>query len=232
MTIIFKSSTKTGDIVTKLPAASKLFKQYKIDFCCGGDRPIGTVLQEKGLHETDILQQLNELYAANTAKQEINWETAPLHTLVDYIITHYHVRTNEMLAELNTFVMKIYRVHGDHHAHLKDVYQLFSKLKAELEPHLVEEERDVFPHIVSYEQYGSQTDLAQAKQQIANLESEHEAAGTLLKKLRTVTNDYQVPEDACTTYRLTYLKLEELESLTFEHIHLENNILFPQLMRG
>ncbi|WP_416826725.1 iron-sulfur cluster repair di-iron protein [Ectobacillus polymachus] len=232
MNFIIESSNKTGDIVTKLPAASKLFKQYKIDFCCGGDRPIGNVLEEKGLDKAYILQQLNDLYASNNERQEIDWETAPLHVIVDQIITHYHVFTTELLAELSPFVMKIYRVHGDTHVHLKEVYQLFSQLKAELEPHLIDEERDVFPHIVSYEKSGSQTDLAQAKQEIAKLESEHEAAGALLKKLRTVTNDYQLPEEACNTYRLTYLKLEELESMTFEHIHLENNILFPRLMRS
>ncbi|OIJ13059.1 iron-sulfur cluster repair di-iron protein [Anaerobacillus alkalilacustris] len=232
MTTIFTRSTKTGDIVTKLPAASKVFKQYKIDFCCGGDRPIGEVLQEQDLNEAEILNTLNELYETSNRSDDVNWAAAPLAQLVDHIVNKYHVYTEEVLTELNAFVTKVYRVHGNDHPHLREVYQAFSALKAEMAQHLIDEERDVFPHIIAYEESASQNELTKAKEEIAKLEAEHEAAGDLLKKLREVTNDYQLPVGACNTYRLTYLKLEELETMTHEHIHLENNILFKRLLKA
>ena len=232
MTTIFNRSTKTGEIVTKLPTASKVFKQYKIDFCCGGDRPIGEVLQEQNLNETEILNTLNELYETSNRSDDVNWAAAPLTQLVDHIVNKYHVYTEEVLTELNAFVTKVYRVHGNDHPHLREVYQAFSALKAEMAQHLIDEERDVFPHIIAYEETASQNELSKAKEEIEKLEAEHEAAGDLLKKLREVTNDYQLPAGACNTYRLTYLKLEELETMTHEHIHLENNILFKRLLKA
>lgn len=232
MNTIFNQSTKTGDVVTKFPAASKLFKQYKIDFCCGGNRPIGEVLKEKNLNENEILATLNEMYTNSNQDVDVDWETAPLAKLVDHIVNKYHVYTAEVLGELNGFVTKVYRVHGQNHPHLRDVYQAFSQLKMEMDQHLIDEERDVFPHIVAYEETSSEKELEKAKEEITKLEAEHEAAGDLLKKLREVTSDYQLPPGACNTYRLTYLKLEELETMTHEHIHLENNILFPRLMKA
>jgi regulator of cell morphogenesis and NO signaling len=230
MNAIFNSSTKTGDIVTKLPAASKVFKEYKIDFCCGGDRPIGEVLQAKKLNEVEILEKLNELYATSNRTDEVKWEEAPLAQLVDHIVNKYHVYTAEVLGELQAFVTKVYRVHGQDHPHLRDVYQAFTTLKGEMEQHLIDEERDVFPHIVSFDETNSPEELTKAKAEITKLESEHEAVGDLLKNIREFTNDYRLPPGACNTYRLSYLKLEELETMTHEHVHLENNILFPRLM--
>lgn len=230
MNAIFTSTTKTGDIVTKLPAASKVFKEFKIDFCCGGDRPIGDVLQEKKLNEAEVLEKLNDMYANSIQTEDVKWDEAPLAQLVDHIVNKYHVYTAEVLGELQTFVTKVYRVHGQSHPHLRDVYQVFTSLKGEMEQHLIDEERDVFPHIVAFEETQAATDLEKAKAEITKLESEHEAVGDFLKQLREFTNDYQLPPGACNTYRLTYLKLEELETMTHEHVHLENNILFKRLM--
>lgn len=227
---IFNNSTKTGDIVTKLPAASKVFKEYKIDFCCGGDRPIGEVLQEKNLNEAEVINTLNELYVTSKRTDDVNWEEAPLAQLVDHIVNKYHVYTVDVLTELNAFVTKVYRVHGDSHPHLREVFQTFSKLKSEMDQHLIDEERDVFPHIVAFDETSSKAELEKAKEEINKLETEHEAVGDLLKTIRELTSDYQLPPGACNTYTLTYLKLEEFETMTHEHVHLENNILFKRLM--
>ena len=229
MTTIFTESMKTGDIVTKFPGASKLFKQYKIDFCCGGNRPIGEVLQEKQLEAKDILASISTMYEAYNQEDDTDWTISSLTDLMDYIIDKYHQATREMLDELSAFVTKVYRVHGGRDPHLKAVYDNFFLLKKDLEQHLQDEETSIFPYIASYEQTVSEDDLKRAKAEIDHLESEHETAGTYLKNIRTATNDFEIPEGACNTYRLTYLKLEELESMTFDHIHLENNILFKRI---
>ncbi|MEC1262627.1 iron-sulfur cluster repair di-iron protein [Bacillus swezeyi] len=231
MDTVFDQSTKTGDIVTRFPRASQLLKEYRIDFCCGGNRPIGEAIEEQKLNEEEILSKINTLYQETKAlnEKETNWNEAPYSRLIDYVIQTHHAYLYDVLPELSGFVTKVYRVHGIHHPELGQVHQLFHQLKAELEHHLIQEEEQIFPKIVAYEQTNSEASLTEAVQAIDVLEQEHEACGNILKELRKVTNDYALPEGACTTYTLTYLKLDELETDIFQHIHLENNILFPRL---
>lgn len=228
---MFTETSKTGDIVTQFPMASQIFKKYKIDFCCGGDRPIGEALEQKQLDKEEVLQQINELYQASKSenKKQINWAEQDYGTLIDHVLNVHHAYLNQALPELAAFVKKVYRVHGQHRPELAEVFSLFNQLKMELEHHLIQEEEMIFPKVKEYEQAPSQTKLEEIVQAIEVLEREHERSGNLLHELRKVTNDYILPEGACNTYRLTYLKLEELESDLFEHIHLENNILFPRL---
>jgi regulator of cell morphogenesis and NO signaling len=229
MNSVFTENTKTGDIIIKFPAASKLFKEYKIDFCCGGNRPIGEVIKSLQLEDKDLIKVLNIMYEQMQTREEVDWMNMPLTDLVNHIIHHYHAKTRDLLDELAAFVSKVYRVHGDRDAHLKEVYTQFFLLKDELEQHLLGEEQRIFPKVIEYDSNNSIESLEEARTEISILEEEHEGAGDILKKIRLATNDYELPMGACNTYRLTYLKLEELESLTFDHIHLENNVLFKRL---
>ncbi|KHF38954.1 iron-sulfur cluster repair di-iron protein [Halalkalibacter okhensis] len=233
MNASFTRETKTGDIVTQFPKASQLFKEYKIDFCCGGNRPISEAINEQDLNEEEVLSRLNTLYSDTINQQDKlnNWEVAPYSQLIDYILTIHHTYLYNLLPELSTFVTKVYRVHGKTHPELEQVYQLFHTLKLELEHHLIQEEEKIFPKIKEYEKSHSLSYLKEVLKTIDTLEMEHETTGTILKKIREVTNDYKLPEGACNTYTLTYLKFEELESDLFEHIHLENNILFQRLAK-
>lgn len=229
MSTIFTEDTKTGDIIIKFPAASKLFKEYKIDFCCGGNRPIGEVIESLQLEDKDLIKVLNIMYEQMQATEDVDWINMPLTELVNYIIHHYHAKTRDLLEELSAFVSKVYRVHGERDTHLKEVYTQFFLLKDELEQHLLGEEQRIFPKVKEFDSSKSPEVLEEARAEISILEEEHEGAGDILKKIRQATNDYKLPIDACNTYRLTYLKLDELESLTFDHIHLENNVLFRRL---
>jgi regulator of cell morphogenesis and NO signaling len=227
----FKATSKTGDIVTKFPMASQLFKQNKIDFCCGGDRPIGETLAEKSLDVDIFLDKLNTMYlsAKDASAKETDWTNESYGSLIDHVVNTHHAYLNSLLPELSTFVSKIYRVHGMNHPELEKVYRLFHELKMEVEHHLIQEEVDIFPKIKQYENARTNEQLDELISAIDKLESEHDASGNLLKELREITKDYYIPEDACKSYTLTYLKLEELESDMFQHIHLENNILFPRI---
>ena len=230
---MFNGATKTGEIVTQFPRASQILKEYRLDFCCGGNRPIREAIAEKSLNEEEVLSRLNTLYAETKElnEQEVNWETERYSSLIDHILNTHHAYLDNVLTELNGFVTKVYRVHGMKHPELSQVYNLFHRLKLELEEHLIQEEDKVFPKIKAYEEDQSQDTLHRVLDTIDALEQEHEEAGNLLKELRAVTDNYTLPEGACTTYTLMYLKLEELESDLFQHIHLENNILFPRLER-
>jgi regulator of cell morphogenesis and NO signaling len=228
----FTSNQKIGDIVAKFPNASDVLKEYKIDFCCGGDRPLITAIKEQGLNEEEILGKINTLYEEYKNKkdfQERNWVEAPFGELVDHILNVHHAYLHENLPKIGELTTKILRVHGNAHPQLFKVHKLFNNIKTELESHLIKEETIQYPAIKEYESTRKIADLDNAIKIIKELEEEHTGAGDILKELREVTDDYAVPDDGCPTFKLTYDKLQELESDLFQHIHLENNILFPRL---
>ena len=228
----FNSNQKIGEIVTKFPNAADIFKEYKIDFCCGGDRPLITAINEQGVNEVEILEKINASYEklqSNLYTNNINWVEAPFDELVDHIVNVHHGYLYENLPKISELTTKILRVHGEHHPELSKVHKLFHTVKMELEAHLIEEETIQYPAIKEYLRSNSEADLDKAINIINQLQDEHTGAGDILKELRKVTNDFKAPSDGCNTYKLTYAKLEEMESDIFQHIHLENNILFPRL---
>lgn len=229
----FNSNQKIGEIVTKFPNAADIFKEYKIDFCCGGDRPLITAINEQGVNEAEILEKINASYEKlqnNLYTNNKNWVEAPFDELVDHIVNVHHGYLYENLPKISELTTKILRVHGGNHPELSKVHKLFHTIKMELDAHLIEEETIQYPAIKEYLRSNSEVNLDKAINIINQLQDEHTGAGDILKELRRVTNDYKAPSDSCNTYKLTYAKLEEMESDIFQHIHLENNILFPRLL--
>jgi hemerythrin-like domain-containing protein len=149
--------------------------------------------------------------------------------LIDHIVNTHHDYLYKELPVLSAFITKVLHRHGMAHPELANLHQLFHDLKNELEQHLTKEEQEIFPLIKEYEKTGSREVLEKAVQAIEQLEEKHNNTGNLLKQMRQVTNHYELPEGACQTYTLSYIKLEQLESDLFQHIHLENNVMFPRL---
>lgn len=220
-----------GDIVAQFPGAGDYFMTQHIDFCCGGDRSLEAALHEKQMSEASVLIPLNELYKAFQERNEVfeDWAKADRSKLIDHILTAHHQFLRQELPNISMLLFKILGVHGKQHEELFEVHQKFNLLRMELESHLVKEEEWLFPAVKAYEQMPSAEKLEDLKQLISTLEDEHVGAGDLLKGLREVTDHYTMPEGGCTTFGLTYAKLQALEKNTFEHIHLENNILFKYL---
>ncbi len=228
----FNSGQNIGEIVVQFPKAAEIFKANKIDFCCGGNRPLADVLKEQGLDEKKIMEKINELYdqqQVNKNNPDKDWREVPTGELVEHILDTHHAYLWSELPRISEYVTKILRVHGEQHPELAKVHKLFHMVKMELEEHLVKEETIQYPAIFNFLENDGKAELEKAVKVIRELEEEHTAAGNVLKELRGVTRDYQVPTDGCSSYDLTYLKLEEMESDIFQHIHLENNILFPRL---
>lgn len=228
----FNASQSIGDIVAILPKASEVFRKYHIDFCCGGNRPLSEAIAEQNLNESEILQKLEEAY--EVAGKHINGTDTDFtkisrSELIDYIVNTHHVFVKKILPELSEYTTKILRVHGLNHEELSTVHKLFHNLKTELDQHLIKEEELLFPLIKEYDRSPSSELLSKISEVMKGTEDEHEAAGDILKELRRLTDNFTTPQDACNTFRLTYDKLQELEADLFQHIHLENNILFKQL---
>ncbi|MGO4276052.1 hemerythrin domain-containing protein, partial [Paenibacillus sp. TAF58] len=164
--------------------------------------------------------------AASAKTDSLDWRELSSSQLIDYIMDVHHGYLKRELPHLSEYVKKVARVHGPHHSELLQVEQWFETLKSDMEQHMEKEEREAFPAVFAFEKDPTEVKRTQLLEILDALEHEHEESGDLLKQIREITEDYKLPEDACTTFQLTYLKLEELEADMFQHIHLENNILF------
>lgn len=227
----FTGNERLGEVVASFPGAAGLFKRYKIDFCCGGDRILAAVLQEQGLEKDAILAELNQAYAdqLQTPTNQTDWRTAPLDRLIDHIVNTHHGYLQRELPIISDLTTKVLRVHGGAHKELAKVHRLFHMLKLELEQHLITEEEVLFPLIKEYANKPSGELRDKALAVVDDIENEHDNAGDIIKELDELTGHYTVPADACASYRLVYQKLTELEADLFQHIHLENNILHRRL---
>lgn len=227
----FTGIEAVGKIVAEFPQASEIFKKYRIDFCCGGDKLLTVAAKELNIDEKSVVSELNHNYTmmAEGNNRGADWRQQSLTQLIEHIVHTHHSYLQCEMPQISELVTKILRVHGTAHSELRKVHKLFHTLKMELEQHLIEEEETLFPLIKEYEQNPSSQLLANIKNQINTIENEHEQAGDIIKELRQITNQYVLPANACASYRLAYQKLEEMESNLFQHIHLENNILHPRI---
>lgn len=227
----FQVTDKVGEVVTRFPKSSEILKEYKIDFCCGGHRSLADAAKEAHADENEVVTKLNSLYkeTKSNIEQDRDFTRMSYNRLIDYIVNTHHTYMHQVLPELSELTTKILRVHGPGHDYLKQVHKLFHTLKMDIEQHLIKEEEELFPLIIAYQKNPSDELLAKIIKLSDELDEEHTGAGDILKELRKVTEDYCLPKDACKTFTRTYEILAEMESDLFQHIHLENNILFPRL---
>lgn len=217
------ADTTVGRIAAEQPLAAKVFARYGIDFCCGGGRPLGEICSELGLATATVLREIAAEAAARADAGE-RWDQTPLGDLVIHIMAAYHRPLDTELPRLEALAAKVLEVHRDKQPQmLAELLAVLRGLKTELKDHMAKEEEILFPMIRKGEGM-----LAEGP--IAIMEEEHEAAGAALRRLRELTGDYQVPAEACNTWRALYHGLAALEEALHQHIHLENNILFPRAL--
>lgn len=222
------------DIAANSLAAVRVFERFGIDYCCGGKRPLADVCREKGYNTEQIQSELDAAMAEATAAQR-DWSTAPLGELIEHIVGTHHEYLRRELPAIGVRLEKVYRVYNQRHGPtLIGLPEVFAGLRAELETHMMKEERILFPAIAAYESAVAAgtplpaTPFGTVANPIHMMESEHESAGQALSRIREITNNFEVPDYACVTYRALIRGLEELEKDLHMHIHLENNILFPR----
>lgn len=226
--------THVAKVATRHPGTIRVFQQHAIDFCCGGGRPLADACEEKGLAFEDLAAQLAAA-AAGPAGEERDWSEAPLGELADHIVTRYHDRLREELPRLAAMAERVLAVHGDKHPEtLPALVEVFRGLREEMEAHTMKEEHVLFPYVEELAATAgrggafSGSPFGSVASPIAVMESEHEDAARALAELRRLTDGYQPPRGACTTFRGLYHGLAELETDLHHHVHLENNVLFPR----
>jgi regulator of cell morphogenesis and NO signaling len=230
----FEKSMRIGDIAAAYPGAIETFLNYNIDFCCGGDRPLEAALKEKNINEEEVMDRLNTGYMEfkNRIDKGIDWRKSSMPELIDYVVNKHHAFLRNELPVAQKLLTKILNVHYSHSGKvLSQLYKLYMSLMAELEVHIIKEEEILFPIIKQYAANPSEELRLNAIKVMEETEDEHEGAGEILKEMREITNNYTVPPEGCMTFQKTYDKLVEIEQDLFNHIHLENNILFPRLKK-
>ncbi|WP_347350545.1 iron-sulfur cluster repair di-iron protein [Intrasporangium sp.] len=221
-------SATLGDLVTENPARARVFEQYGIDYCCHGERSLTEAAGDGGAELAEVVQALElAATAAAPTRVGVSAENAVLaHDIVD---THHAYMWEEM-PRLQALVEKVHTVHGGRHPELARVRAAYTEAVAALDPHMTTEERVVFPAISRVEKAQALTAFGSFVEPVAQLRAEHDAVGVLFREIRTLTGGYAAPEDACNSYRAMLKGLEEMELDLHEHIHKENNILFPRVL--
>ncbi len=218
---LISPSTTIGELAATQPASIKVFFRRGIDFCCGGGKSLEDACRRRGLDPHEVLNEINAEVQRGEG-ESISWTERSQAELIQHIVERYHNPLREELNRLYGMAIKVLRVHGSKDPEMfTGIAETFTALKEELEPHLDKEEQVLFPWILSgrpVPQGGP----------IEVMMMEHEQAGMLLQQLRALTGNYEVPEGACNTWRRLWNGLEELDRELLEHIHLENNILFPR----
>jgi regulator of cell morphogenesis and NO signaling len=217
-----------GQLAAKDLRKAEVFKKYGIDFCCGGKKTIKQACMEKGLDITKVEQEL-QLIDKTPGRPSLPYEEWSLDFLADYIVNTHHSYVRKSLPDIRGYAAKVARVHGERHPELAEIYQLIEEINCELTAHMLKEEKILFPYIKALGKPAEPQFAAfnTVQQPINLMEMEHELVGEHLAKIRSISKNYTLPEDACASYSLLYRKLEEFESDMHIHIHLENNILFP-----
>lgn len=211
-----------GELALSIPRASALFRQYDLDFCCGGKQ---TLLKAATRQNLDLEAIEAGLAALATVPLEKDWRSAPLPEIIDHIIVRYHDRHREQLPELILQAGKVERVHANKETVPRGLTKYLTMLYEELTSHMMKEERILFPMI-------KQGMGSQAGGPVSVMESEHDEAGELIEVIKHTTNNVTPPEDACTTWRALYIGINEMIDDLMNHISLENNALFPRALAG
>lgn len=221
-----------GEFVAEDFRAAQVFRKYKIDFCCKGNRTIEEACENKNCSPEEIYRDLENI--AEQKSGDIDFNSWPLDLLADYVEKTHHRYVEENSIVLIQYLNKLCKVHGEKHPELFEIYELFRGSAQELAAHMKKEELILFPFIkkmVAAKQKGetfTKPHFGSVENPVTMMKHEHTVEGERFVKIAELTNNYQFPDDACGTYQVTYKMLEDFEKDLHTHIHLENNILFPK----
>ncbi len=227
-------NSPVGSFVTENQFSTAILNKYGLDFCCGGKQALDQACADKGLNAEQIFGEL-QATNASTSAEHVNWEESELKDLAQHILDTHHVYVKQELPRISELVNKVASVYALKAPFVTNLQLVWQALHDELAAHLQKEEQVLFPRVLEMCAAEQGTPLpafhcGSVNSPINVMEVEHENAGEALRKMRELTSDYQAPEDACTTFKLMYQGLEAFEADLHQHVHKENNILFPKVL--
>jgi regulator of cell morphogenesis and NO signaling len=223
--IVFALDRPLAEIVSAVPESARVLESFGLDYCCGGGRPFGDACADAGVDPDVVIEVLANLEPG----PEPDWVSMGPAELVDHLESTHHAYLHAELGRLDALAEKVAGVHESRHPELIEALAVFKALRAELEPHLLKEERVLFPMIreLATSSEAPTFHCGSVRNPISVMMLEHDRAAELLATLRSATNQYQTPADGCASYRALYDGLVELEADTHLHVYKENNLLFP-----
>ena len=220
------TTASLGDLVTADPRRSRVLQGYGLDFCCHGDRSLDQACAQAGL---DVAEVATSLDLADP--RPAPWQEYDVAALAEHILDVHHRYLWDEMPALGDLVELVIRVHGGNHPELHQVGSDYYALVTDLTSHLTKEEQILFPAIIALGRPGGTPMFpGSVEGPIAQMMAEHDTAGDLLRSIRVATQDFVVPQDACASYTAMLSRLEHLEMDLHEHIHKENNVLFPRVL--
>ena len=224
---LIEAKQTLGELAMTVPTAAKIFHRYGLDYCCGGRQSLAEACARDGLDPREVLEALRADQAAlqATGNGGIRWQDRPVPELIEHILERYHAPLRDELSRLLALARRVEKVHAgkpECPVGLADHLEAMGPFVAD---HLGKEEELLFPLILSG--HGRHATMP-----VQVMMREHEDHGEGLRRIRELTNDLCLPEGACATWRELYRALAELETELMEHIHLENNVLFPRALAG
>jgi regulator of cell morphogenesis and NO signaling len=228
------NSAKTvRELAVETPNATRVFEKFGIDYCCGGKKPLDEACRAANLPVQEVIAAL-EIASSPADRSSYELPSGSLAELVDHIVKTHHKFTRDEIARLQKLLEKVCSVHGKNHPELLTIQGTFHHLVQELTLHLMKEENVLFPYIVRMEEAVLQNDpvlpppFGTVQNPVRMMAQEHDSAGDALRQIRSASSNFTLPPDACISYRTLYQALEGFEADLHQHIHLENNILFPR----
>ena len=223
------------ELALEKPGAARVFETLGIDYCCGGKQTLEQACRTASVPVDKVMDALEMAqHSGNATANQTNWQAAPLADLIAHIESTHHQYTRQEIARLGPLFDKVCSVHGNNHPELFALRATFQGLAGELTTHLMKEEMVLFPYIERMEESILQHEpilpppFGTVQNPVAMMEHEHDSAGNALRTLRATSNGYTTPPDGCVSFQTLYKTLAEFEADLHQHIHLENNILFPR----
>ena len=230
----FSSTISVGEMLLQQPQATRVLEKLKIDYCCGGAKPLGEACAAAGIDVQTLERLIETERSKEESKTTVDFQSLPLSELVEHILKTHHVYTKEEIIRLNALIEKVINAHGERHSELFRLGGLFQSLSADLTPHMFKEEQILFPYIIELEKAANlgrpaaSSCFGTVNNPIRMMMMEHDTAGDILREMRQLTSDYTVPADGCISYQTLYQAMAAFELDLHQHIHLENNLLFPK----
>lgn len=224
------ANSTVAEWVCEHPQTARVFEELQIDYCCGGDTALADACEKQQLDAEAVVARLRDAVAAPTQEPAEDWAEARLANLCEHIQSTHHTYLRQEFPRLIRLTDKVVSAHGEHHPELKELQKVLELLRAELELHMHKEEQILFPAIQQMERAASLPSFpfGTVANPIRMMEHEHDAAGEALARIRELANGFQPPADACNTYHEMLDSLQKFEQDMHQHVHKENNILFPR----
>ena len=221
------------EIALEAPLTTRVFEEFKIDYCCGGRVDFAEACVNAGVDPGSVQEKLESVLRSSKPANESIESSRPA-DLIDHIVKTHHVFTRAELGRLGPLMEKVARKHGDAHPELLEIQEKFNALNDDLLPHMAKEEMILFPYIKELDnasttgRSATPPHFGTVRNPVRMMMLEHDVAGDLLPRMRSLSSDYAIPEGACPSFAALYAGLEDLEKDLHRHIHLENNVLFEQ----